>query len=133
MKTDRPPGRLAKARSLGSEVEDFAMKKLINVIGIIMIVFVLASLCLYRLQIGHTIAARQGQAGQVPPPEIKTTEGQISLIDTGSKTLILTNGNQLVPFAFDDRTAVSLSGHFVQPTTITSGLTARVRYVSRGN
>jgi hypothetical protein len=109
------------------------MKKLFKIIGIIMVLFVLASLYLYKIQIGQTITARQGHVEQVAPPEIKTTEGQISLIDTASKTLILTRDNQLVPFSFDDRTAVSVSGHFVQPTTISSGVTVKVRYVSLGN
>ena len=109
------------------------MKKLIKIIGIIMMVFVLASVCLYKIQIGRTIAARQGHVEQIAPPEIKTTEGQISLIDTGTKTLILTKDHQMVPFSFDDRTAVSVSGHFVQPTNITSGVTVKVRYVSLGN
>jgi hypothetical protein len=109
------------------------MKKLIKLIGIIMIIFVLASLCLYKIQIGQTIAARQGQVEQLAPPEIRTTEGQISLIDTATKTLILTKDNQMVPFSFDDRTAVSVSGHFVQSTNITSGVTVKVRYVRMGN
>jgi hypothetical protein len=114
-------------------VEDLAMKKLIKIICIIMVLFVLACLCLYKIQIGRTIAERRGAIEQIAPPEIKTTEGRISLIDTGTKTLILSRDDQMVPFSFDDRTAVSVSGHFVQSATITSGVRVRVRYVSLGN
>ncbi|MBI3652249.1 MAG: hypothetical protein HY231_14605 [Acidobacteria bacterium] len=109
------------------------MKELIKIIGLIMIVFVLVSLSLYKVQIGRTLAARRGHFEQIAPPEIKTTEGQISLMDMASKMLILTQGNQLVPFSFDERTAVSVSDHFVQAANLSSGVTVKVKYVRQGN
>jgi hypothetical protein len=102
------------------------MKKLIKVISVIMAVFLLASLGLYRMQF-------QGRTEPSTTLATKLAQGQISEIDNDAKTLLLMNDRQLMRFSFDDKTAISVAGHFVQPMSIPSGTRVTVKYWSAGD
>jgi hypothetical protein len=114
-------------------LQDAAMKKLIKIISVIMALFILASLCLYRIQFHRAKGQNQGRTEPVTPFETKLAQGQISEIDNDTKTILVMNDNQLISFSYDDKTAISAAGHFVQPMAITSGTRVTVRYWSKGN
>ena len=106
------------------------MSRLFLIIAIICIAFALASLLTYRLH------SRDAKAP--PPPaaidaEVQTTEGQIGSVDTDKQTLTLVDGDRLVIFEFDERTAIVEAGHAVQPALIPQGAPASVRYSRRGD
>jgi hypothetical protein len=105
---------------------DVALKKLIKIIGVIMAAFMLASLCLYRMQF------QPRRPAAAPAFETRLAQGQISEIDNDAKTLLLVNDRQLLLFSFDDKTAVSGAGHFVEPQTIASGTKVTVTYWRTG-
>jgi hypothetical protein len=109
------------------------MKKLIKIISVIMTLFILASLCLYRIQFHRATIQNYGRVENVTPFETKLVEGQISEIDNDAKTILLMNENQSISLSFDDKTTISAAGHFVQPMTIPSGARVTVRYWSKGN
>jgi hypothetical protein len=109
------------------------MKKLIKIISVIMTLFILASLCLYRIQFHRTNTQNPGHTEPVIPFETKLVQGQISEIDNDTKTILLTNDHQLISFSFDDKTMISAAGHFVQPITIPSGTRVTVKYWTKDN
>ena len=98
-----------------------------------MTLFILASLCLYRIQFHRATIQNRGRVENVTPFETKLVEGQISEVDNDAKTILLMNDNQSISLSFDDKTTVSAAGHFVQPMRIPSGARATVKYWSKGN
>ena len=111
------------------------MSKLVRTLAVILIAFALASLLLYRFRLGalpRSAVNNGSQHGIVE--ETKTVEGQIQTVDPGTNTLTLVNDDDgEVKLSFDERTAVLDSGHPIQPTTITSGTNAKVKYTQRGS
>jgi hypothetical protein len=114
-------------------VQNAAMKKLIKIISVIMTLFILASLCLYRIQFHRANTQNQRPVETITPFETKLVQGQISEIDNDAKTILLLNDNQSISLSFDDKTMISAAGHFVQPITIPSGTRVTVKYWSKGN
>ena len=102
------------------------MGKLVRTIVIIIITFMLASLVLYRLRLGH--GARPREHARTLATAIIETEGQVSEVDEGDGRLVLTDGDQNIVVIFDDRTSITESGGTVAPSAITPGATATVRY-----
>lgn len=109
------------------------MSKLLRILTVILIAFALSSFLLYRLRLGGPQrTSRPAATSQGIVEETKTVEGQIQTIDPGTKTLTLINDDEELMLSFDERTAVLDSGHPIQPTTITSGTPAKVKYTQRG-
>ena len=106
------------------------MKKLIRTIGLIMIAFLAASICIYRLRGPRLLPARQ----RVAPvePEIKIVSGQISGVDEDNQTLVIDYDDDKMIIGFDDRTAVIDSGEITGPSSITAGAEATVKYTELG-
>ena len=110
------------------------MSKLLRILVVILIAFTLSSLLVYRLRWGGPQRnTRQSQSSRGIIEETRTVEGQIQSIDSASKTLTILNNGEEVMLAFDERTAITASGHPVQPATITSGTPAKVKYTQRGS
>lgn len=109
------------------------MNKLARIIIVILIAFALASLSLYWSRLGGDAPApQQSDPARTITSEVKIAEGQIDVVDPGSKTLVLIDGTEEVIFAFDERTAIVESGRVVQPNSIQRGTPATVRYTQRG-
>lgn len=109
------------------------MSKLVRILGVILIAFSLSSFLLYRLRLGSSLRpSRQNQSNPMLTEETKVLEGQIQTVDAGAHTFVLLNGGEEVMLAFDERTAILESGKPVQPTSITSGTPATVKYTQRG-
>ena len=109
------------------------MNKLIRILAVILIAFALSSLLIYRLRVGNAIRpSRQSQSPPALIEETRTVEGQIQAFDPGGNTVILVNDSEEMMLAFDERTAILVSGHPVQPASITSGRAATVKYTQRG-
>ena len=105
------------------------MKRLIEIICLIIIAFILSSLWLYRHRLGQaTLQQPSDQDRQYSAIDLVTAEGEISTLDTGNKTMILTDGNNSLTISLDDKTAISESGHPIRFTAISSGAKAKVRY-----
>jgi hypothetical protein len=64
--------------------------------------------------------------------ETKVVEGQIQTVDPGAQTFTLLNDGEEVMLAFDERTSILESGRPAQPTSLTSGTPAKVKYTQRG-
>lgn len=110
------------------------MIKLARILGVILIAFALSSLLVYRLRLSSSLhRSRQSHPVTKLREETTTVEGQIGVVDIGSKTLTLINDGEEVMLAFDERTAITESGHPVQPASITSGTAATVKYAQRGS
>ena len=109
------------------------MNALFGKIGLVLGVFTLLSLCIYRSHVNRTMPRlRQPDNGPAARLEIKTAEGEISAIDADGQTLTLTDGTASVVISFDDATAASQSGRLVRPAAIRSGSKATVKYVEKG-
>ena len=105
------------------------MKRLIEIIILIIIAFILSSLWLYRHRLGQTSLQQPTvQDRQDTSIDLATAEGEISLLDSGSRTMILTDGNTSLTISLDDKTAISESGHPIRFTAISSGAKAKVSY-----
>ena len=105
------------------------MKRLIEIICLIIIAFILSSLWLYRHRLGQaTLQQSSAQDRQALSVDLATAEGEISTFDTGNRTMILTDGNNSLTISLDDKTAISESGHPVRFTAIPSGAKAKVSY-----
>ena len=102
------------------------MGKLVRTIVIIIITFMLASLVLYRMRLGH--ASRPPAHALRSASAIIETEGQVSEVDEGDGRLVLTDGDQNIVVIFDERTSITESGGVVAPSAITPGAMATVRY-----
>ena len=102
------------------------MGKLVRTIVIILITFMLASLVLYRVRLGHSAKPRN-----FPRPTasaIIETEGEISEVDEDGGRLVLNSGDENIVVIFDERTSITESGGIVAASAITPGATATVRY-----
>lgn len=105
------------------------MKRLIEIISLIIIAFILSSLWLYRHRLGQaTFEQPSVQDRQETSIDLATAEGEISRFDTGNRTMILTDGNNSLTISLDDKTAISESGHPIRFTAISSGAKAKVSY-----
>ena len=102
------------------------MGKLVRTICIIIITFMLASLVLYRVRLGH--GGRPHAHPQRSANAIIETEGQVSEIDEDDGRLVLTDGDQNIVVIFDERTSITEAGGAVAASAITPGATATVRY-----
>lgn len=107
------------------------MNKLSRIISVILIVFALSSLVIYRLRLGGAHLRQPADTSRAMKSEIKMIEGQICDVDTGSNTLTLIEGSREVAFDFDGRTAIVESGHAVQPAAIPRGASVKVKYTQR--
>ena len=56
-------------------------------------------------------------------------KGEISAVDTGSRTFTLIVGKLSIPMSYDDKTQFIESGHAVQPEAMTEGGKAKVQFV----
>jgi hypothetical protein len=109
------------------------VNKLTRILSLILIAFALSSLLVYKLRLGGTLrGTRQGTASPNLVEETKTVEGQIQAVDPGTRTLTVVNDAEEVMLAFDERTAILESGHPIQPTAITSGTPATIKYTQKG-
>lgn len=105
------------------------MKRLIEIIILIIIAFILSSLWLYRHRLGEaTLQQPSFQERQDLSIDLATAEGEISRFDTGNRTMILTDGDNNLTISLDDKTAVSESGHPIRFTSISCGTKAKVSY-----
>ncbi|HEV8484159.1 MAG TPA: hypothetical protein VGV87_11500 [Blastocatellia bacterium] len=102
------------------------MGKLVRTIVIIIITFMLASLVLYRVRLGH--GARPSEHPRPLASAIIETEGQVSEVDSDDGRLVLTDGDQNIVVIFDERTSITQSGGAVAASAITPGARATVRY-----
>jgi len=102
------------------------MGKLVRTIVIIIITFMLSSLVLYCVRLGHS--ARPRDYARPSQSAIIETEGQVSEVDEDDGTLVLTDGDQNIVVIFDERTSITESGGIVAASAITPGATATVRY-----
>jgi hypothetical protein len=125
---DLPPYGRVQIRMGGGVVN-----KLARILTVILIAFALSSFLVYRLRLGSTLrATRPSNEAPNLVEETKTVEGQIQAVDPGKRTLTVVNDFEEVMLAFDERTAILESGHPIQPTAITSGTPATVKYTQRG-
>jgi len=109
------------------------MSKLARIITIIIVAFVLLSLCLYRLQLHRAkVSLVQGQGEISAIEEVEEAEGEIQTFDEETRTLTLVGNSRPLAFSFDKNTAVVQSGHSLQPATIRPGARARVKYQKKG-
>ena len=102
------------------------MGKLVRTIVIILITFMLASLVLYRLRLGHS--GRPRELARPAATAIIETEGQVREVSEGDGRLVLTDGDQNIVVIFDERTSITESGGIVAASAITPGAMATVRY-----
>jgi len=58
-----------------------------------------------------------------------TQKGEVTALDTGSRTFTLVVGKLSIPMAYDDKTQFVESGHAVQPEAMTEGGKAKVQFV----
>jgi len=107
------------------------MKKLIEIIGILLMAFALSSLLVYRTRL-RDAPPLQPPGVRADRSEVKIVEGQIGIVDTGANTLTLFDGDREVTFIFDGRTAIVESGRAVKPGSIPRGASAAVKYTQRG-
>ena len=56
-------------------------------------------------------------------------KGEVTALDTGSRTFTLLVGKLSIPMAYDDKTQFVESGHAVQPEAMTEGGKAKVQFV----
>ena len=101
------------------------MGKLVRTIVIILITFMLASLVLYRLRLGHSAGPRE--RGRPSASAIIETEGQVREVSDDGR-LVLADGDQNIVLIFDERTSITESGGTVAASAITPGAMATVRY-----
>jgi len=102
------------------------MGKLVRTIVIILITFMLASLVLYRVRLGH--GAKPRAHTQPVASAIIETEGQVSEVDEDDGRLVLTDGDQNIVVVFDERTSITEAGGAVAASAIIPGAKATVRY-----
>jgi len=113
--------------------EGSVVSKLVRILSVILIGFALSSLVVYRLRLSSTLRpARQPAPAPGLLEETRIIEGEIQMIDPGSRTFTIVNDGQEVMLAFDERTSIIESGHPVQPASIASGTPATVKYAQRG-
>ena len=96
------------------------MGKLVRTIVIIIITFMLSSLVLYRVRLGHS--ARPRDYARPSQSAIIETEGQVSEVDEDDGRLVLTDGDQNIVVVFDERTSITEAGG----RTISSAASASV-------
>ena len=102
------------------------MGKLVRTICIIIAGFTLASLCVYRLRLGH--GSRNGYT-RLPSPAVMETEGEVSEVDEdGGRLVLTTDGDRTVVVIFDQGTDITDAGETALPSAITPGAVATVRY-----
>jgi hypothetical protein len=109
------------------------MDKTVRIIILLLVVFTLASLCIYKLRLDpalHSSNQEQGRRGI--QAEVRTAEGQVITVDDDARTLTLDEGSEAVTFIIDERTAIVESGRAVDPSSISSGAAATVKYTQRG-
>jgi hypothetical protein len=105
------------------------VKRLIEIISLIIIAFILSSLWLYRHRLGQaTLPSPSAQDSRDANIDLGMAEGEISTFDTDNRTLILTDGNNSLTVSLDDKTTIFESGHPIRFTAISSGAKAKVRY-----
>jgi len=108
------------------------MKKLLTIIGAILIVFILFSFWLYRRDLTRTEfslgAVNLADAAQ---ETLETADGWIGSVDAEAKIMTLLVGNQTLTFLLDEGAAVTESGEMIQPAAIAVGKRATVKYVQR--
>lgn len=108
------------------------MNKTARILLLILAVFSLASLVVYRLSVTRVKpAAQRGESSRTIRAGMKTIEGQIDAVDAESGTLTLNDGTERVTLAFDERTEIFESGKIVEAGSITSGASATVKYTQR--
>jgi hypothetical protein len=61
----------------------------------------------------------------------KVAKGEVSAVDLSAKTLTLMEGQKSLTFNFDDKTLIKQAHQTVQPSAITSGMQATVKYTEK--
>jgi hypothetical protein len=108
------------------------MNKTAKIVFLILAMFALTSLAIYRLRVGGAKpSAHQPESARTIRAATKTVEGQIDSIDADAGTITLNDGIEIVTLAFDERTEIVESGRIVEPHSITSGTSATVNYTQR--
>jgi hypothetical protein len=108
------------------------MNKTAKIVFLILAMFALTSLAIYRLRVGGAKpSAHQRESARTIRAATKTVEGQIDSIDADAGTITLNDGIEIVTLAFDERTEIVESGRIVEPHSITSGTSATVNYTQR--
>ncbi|MFY9609135.1 MAG: hypothetical protein WAU45_11050 [Blastocatellia bacterium] len=108
-----------------------AVNKTTRIVFLILAAFVLSSLAIYRLRVNGAKPARQHESAHAIRAVTKTVEGQIGAVDPDARTFILDDGTGKVILAFDERTEIVEAGRIVEPTSITSGVSATIKYTQR--
>ena len=108
------------------------MKRLVEIVCFIIIAFTLSSLFLYRSLVKQPSPQRIASQRREIDARVETAEGEISGVDAGNQTVILTNGNRSLTLSLDDKTVLSESGHAVRLGAITAGAKVAVRYRRKG-
>lgn len=108
-----------------------AMRRLIKIISVILIMFMILSVCIYRLRLGGPLISSHRAASV--KGDLKIAEGAISSVDAANNVLLLSDGSSMVEFVFNDKTIFRSNNHIVQPAAISSGAKATVRYRKRGD
>jgi len=109
------------------------MKRLVKIISIILLVFIILSICIYRLRLNRTMTAYHRAKAATELTNDLTAEGDINSVDAVNNTLLLSDGRQVFAFSFNNRTVFRNADRIVQPATISSGTRARVRYRKKGD
>lgn len=110
------------------------MKRLVKIISVILLVFIILSICVYRLRLNKTMVSRhRAKEATELTNDLITAEGDINSVDAVNNTLLLNDGSQTFAFSFNNRTVFRNANSVVQPAAISSGTRARVRYRKKGD
>jgi hypothetical protein len=111
-----------------------AMRRLVKIISIILMVFVILSVCVYRMRLNSSLLSPQ-HVSSAPGTkgDLKIAQGAIIAVDASNNVLLLSDGSHRFAFTLSDKTIFRSNDHMVQPTAISSGAKATVRYTQRGN
>jgi len=74
---------------------------------------------------------RKTEATHMAKQKMRTAKGEISAVNASAQTLTLMERGKAVTFAYHDKTAITESGHTVQPSAMTSGTKATVKYTEQ--
>ena len=97
--------------------------------------FAIASILITAFALSGTVLAQQKPAAKKAPPtkvpQAKIAKGEVSAVDTSARTLTLMERGKAVTFAYDETTKITEDGRTVEPSAITTGAKATVKYTEK--
>lgn len=108
------------------------MKKFVAITSVLVLAFAVSSVVLaQKTQPTKKATTAKTTAQHMANPKMRTAKGEVSAVDVNASSLTLTVKKNPMAFSFDNQTKITESGRTVQPSAITSGMRATVKYMER--